>query len=888
MVRRVGRIEGLQWYPHHIKPYRDATHTLSEKQYVLLVYKRHGRRWSAQPYNYRRRCLRRKRQFELLNSVPVFLSTDMLNKTKRAMPAMNLELEKTLIPEAISVASEYLQAGRLTDVEQVCHHVLTREPNNPDALHILGLVAHQAGNNTVAMELIEKAIGFQPSNPVFLNDLGKVYRGLGRPGDAESRCRQALAVKPDYAEAHSQLGNALRDLGRLKEAEESYRQALVYKPDYAEAHSNLGNALTNLGQLNEAVESYRRAIALKPDFAVAHFNLGGALTELESLAEAEASYREALAYKPDFAVAYNNLGNTLRDLERLNEAAESYRQALAVKPDYAEAHSNLGVALNDLGQLEQAEECYRKALAYAPDYAIAHNNLGNVLTSLGRLDEAVESFRRALTLKPDYTNLGNALNALGRVDEAAESYRKALALKPDYPEAHSAFVYQCQHLCAWSEVEHEFEVLRRHVNESGTGKITPFSFLTLPDTGGSEQYACARQFAEKRFSSFLSRPALCDTRSHPDHDKLRIGYLSADYHEHATSYLLAEIIELHDRTRFKIFAYSYGPDDESHMRKRMQTAFDEFHEIRHLPHEAAARKIFDDEIDILIDLKGYTKDTRMQITALRPAPVQVNWLGYPGTLGHPRLADYLIGDPVVTPFEHAAQYSETLALMPHCYQPNDRRRPIGALPMRSEAGLPNQGFVFCSFNQSYKITRSIFDLWCRLLETLPGSVLWLLQSNPAAQNNLLKEAKARGISADRLIFAPKLPLSAHLARLQLADLALDTYPVTSHTTASDALWAGVPLVTRIGETFVTRVAASLLHAAGMSELVTDSADAYLRLALDLARQPKRLEQLRTQLIEGRINCALFDSKRFTIDLERLYQRMWGNHLAGTSNPIRLQ
>ncbi len=801
---------------------------------------------------------------------------------------MNLELEKALIPEALSVASEYLQAGRLADVEQVCHRVLTLESDNAGALHILGLTAHQAGKNTVAVELIEKAIGFQPSNPIFLNDLGKIYRVLNRPGDAELLCRRALAVKPDYAEAHSQLGNALRDLGRLKEAEESYRQALVYKPDYAEAHSNLGNALTNLGQLNEAVESYRRAIALKPDFAVAHFNLGGALTELESLTEAEASYRQALTYKPDFAVAFNNLGNTLRDLERLNEAVESYRQALAIKPDYAEAHSNLGVALNDLGQLEQAEESYRKALAYAPDYAIAHNNLGNVLTSLGRLDEAVESFRQALAFKPDYTNLGNALNALGRLDEAAESYRQALALKPDYPEAHSAFVYQCQHLCAWSEIEHEFESLRRHVAEKKTGKITPFSFLTIPGTSGSEQLACARQFAEKRYSTFLSRPALCDTGPHRGHGKLRIGYLSADYHEHATSYLLAEVIELHDRNRFKVLAYSYGPHDESPMRERMRAAFDEFHDISHLSHEIAARQILDDEIDILVDLKGYTKDTRMQIAALRPAPVQVSWLGYPGTLGHPRLVDYLIGDPVVTPIEHANQYSEILALMPNCYQPNDRRRPIGAQPSRKDAGLPDKGFVFCSFNQSYKITRPIFDLWCQLLVELPGSVLWLLQSNPTAQDNLRKEAQAHGINENHLIFAPKLPLSEHLARLQLADLALDTYPYTSHTTASDALWAGVPLVTRIGETFVTRVAASLLHAAGMSELVTDSADAYLRLALNLARQPKRLEQLRTQLIEGRLSSALFDSKGFTTDLERLYQRMWENHLAGNRNSIRLQ
>ncbi len=711
------------------------------------------------------------------------------------------------------------------DAERACRHALTLEPNNAEALHLLGVTAHQTGNNAVAVELIKKAIRFQPSNPVFLNDLGKACRGLGRPGDAESYCRQALALKPDYAEAHSHLGNALRDLGQLEQAEESYRQALVYKPDYAEAHSNLGNALTGLGRAKDAVASYRQALALKPDFAVAHYNLGGSLTELGRLKEAEVSYRQALEYKPDFAVAYNNLGNTLRNLERLNEAVKSYRQAVTLKPDYAEAHSNLG----------------------------------------------------------------NALKDLGRLNESAESYRRVLALKPDDTEARSAWVHQCQQLCTWSEIEHEFEALRGQVTKSlGAGRITPFSFLALPDTSGSEQYACARQFAEKKYSAFLSRPPLYGTRSYRSRDKLRIGYLSADYYEHATSHLLAHVIELHDRRHFEVAAYSYGPDDESAIYKRMRVAFDEFHDIRYLSSEAAAQRIFDDEIDILVDLKGYTKDTRTHINALRPAPVQVNWLGYPGTLGHPQLADYLIGDPIVTPLEHAAHYSETLALMPHCYQPNDRRRSVGARPSRNEAGLPDKGFVFCSFNQSYKITQPVFELWCRLLGALRGSVLWLLQSNPTAQDNLWREAKTRGIAADRLIFAPKLPLPAHLGRLQLADLALDTYPYTSHTTASDALWTGVPLVTLIGETFVSRVAASLLHAAGMSELVTGTADSYYRLALNLAQQPERLRQIRTKLIADRLTCPLFDSERFTRDLERIYQRMWINHRAGTRNPIALE
>jgi predicted O-linked N-acetylglucosamine transferase (SPINDLY family) len=471
----------------------------------------------------------------------------------------------------------------------------------------------------------------------------------------------------------------------------------------------------------------------------------------------------------------------------------------------------------------------------------------------------------------------------GRVDEAIEIIIETLRRNPGSTEAHVLLI-----ACAWSQLPPIVETLRERVTKGKSGEISPLGLLPLPESSASEQYLCARQYAEQQYGEFLSRPPLCGTELRATRNRLRIGYLSADYHEHPVSYLVAEVIERHDRSRFDMFGYSYGPDSDGPMRGRMRAAFDTFREIRPLSHEAAAQQILDDRIDILVDLTGYTTDTRLEILALRPAPVQVSWLGYAGTLGHPRLADYLIGDSVVSPIAHAGHYGETLALMPNCYQPNDRQRAVGAAPQRVAAGLPAHGFVFCCFNQSYKITAQTFDLWCRLLAKVPGSVLWLAQPTAAAERNLRREAQARGVAVERLIFAPRTPtLAEHYARLQCADLALDTYPYTSHTTASDALWAGVPLVTLRGETFASRVAASILHAAQLPELVTDSKQQCYRLALELATDPGRLAQIRARLAANRLSCALFDSERFTRDLERLFRQMWTDYCAGTKQPIVL-
>ncbi|MEO8143706.1 MAG: hypothetical protein ABI654_05780 [Betaproteobacteria bacterium] len=483
----------------------------------------------------------------------------------------------------------------------------------------------------------------------------------------------------------------------------------------------------------------------------------------------------------------------------------------------------------------------------------------------------------------DALDLMNVLGArVGHTDEAIGHIAGALWRNPGSAEAHTLLG-----ACAWSRLTPVIESLRQRVTQEKSGEVSPLGLLPLAESSASEQHQCARQYAQQQYGDYLSRPPLCGTRRREDRNTLRIGYLSADYHDHPTSFLVAQIIERHDRERFEVFGYSCGPDSEVSMRKRMRAAFDTFRDVRPLSHEAAAQQILDDGIDILVELNGYTTNARLEIPALRPAPVQVSWLGYPGTLGHPRLADYLIGDPIVTPLADAAFYSEKLALMPGCIQPNERQFAIGAAPHRTAAGLPAQGFVFCCFNQSYKITPAIFDLWCRLLTEVPGSVLWLLGESDAARRNLQQEALRRGVAPDRLIFAPRVTYAEHLARFQLADLFLDTLPFNGGATGSDALRAGVPLVTCPGETFIARLATSLLHAAGLPELVTHSLLEYEALALRLATDGTLHSATRTKLARNRDTCALFDSERFTRDLERLFRRMWTNHRAGSLEPIDL-
>jgi len=729
------------------------------------------------------------------------------------------------------------QAGRFGRAEALYRKVLAKDPDHADALHLLGVLAYQCGKLAPALQLIERAL-------------------------------PALAELPD---AHLNYGNALRDAGRPAEAVASYSRAIALQPDHGMAHNNLARVLIDAGALAAGLESARRAVMLIPDFTGAHANCAGALLGLERFAEAEAALRRALTIQPQLASLHLDLGCALQAQKQLDEAATTYRRAIELQPDFAEAHNNLANVLKDLGKADDAVASYEAALELAPDNAVIHTNLGNALRDLRRLEDAVLSYRRALALKPDYAaaqyNLGGALADRGELDEAVAILGRA-ALQLEH--AAIEWFYARKRMCDWAGYRMNEATARKAVGKQA------FALLAL-DSTPAEQLNCARQAA----AALAVPKELVFPRQRPrPSGRIRIGYVSANFRPHAGASLIAGLIEQHDRQDFEIIGYAASPDDGGQMRARLSSAFDRFIDISNATDRDAAQLVRAKGIDILVDLNGFTQRARTAIFAYRPAPIQVNYLGYPGTTGADFI-DYIIVDPFVAPADQQPFFSERLVHLPDCYQCNDDKRAISDhTPLRAVCGLPEDGFVFCCFNNAYKLTPDFFDIWMRLLGAVPGSVLWLLDDNPWEKENLAREAAVRGVARERIVFAQKRPPPDHLARHRLADLFLDTLPYNAHTTASDALWAGLPLVTCIGRTFAGRVAGSLLRAIGLPELVTGSLEEYEALALRLARDGDLLAALRARLARNRWTHPLFDTERFARNIEAAYRQMWETWRAG--------
>jgi predicted O-linked N-acetylglucosamine transferase (SPINDLY family) len=644
------------------------------------------------------------------------------------------------------------------------------------------------------------------------------------------------------------------------------------------------------GNLQAAEEIYQRILQVEPEHPDALHFLGVLTAQLGRHQVAADYIARAVAANPNAAPYYLNLGLVYQELEKPGEAIACYRQALQLQPEFAEVHYNLGNALNGQGQPAEAAACYRRALQLKPDYAEAHYNLGKIFQDQGELDEAIACYRRALQLKPDYAeahyNLGFVFHMQRKLDEAIACYRRAVELRPRYAAALAAMVHELQRTCRWDGLD---GLSRRTVaavlEDDGKGSsaaVPPFFFLTQPTvTTSDQQLQCARTWVHRQLKT-ASELGVEPLLRRPPHSKpkITVGYLSGDFHAHATAWLMAELFEKHDRGRLAIYGYSYGPDDGSAMRQRLKNGFDRFVDVRSAPFTEAARRIAADEVDILVDLKGYTWLARTQIVALGPAPIQVNYLGFPGTMGA-SFMDYILVDDFIVPPDQQSFFTEKLVHLPGCYQVNDSQREISPhTPSRAECGLPERGFVFCCFNSNYKITPPVYDVWMKLLHTVPGSVLWLLEGNRYVTDTLRREAETRGIPAERLVFAPLRPQAEHLCRVRLADLFLDTFPVVAHTTASDALWAGCPVLTIAGETFVSRVAGSLLRSIGLPELITTSLDEYADLALRLARDPARLAELRARLEVNRGTSSLFDAGLFARGLEQAYATMWEIYARG--------
>jgi predicted O-linked N-acetylglucosamine transferase (SPINDLY family) len=816
-------------------------------------------------------------------------------------------------PTALQEAWALYARGDRTKAESLCRSILSRSTDDLAAMTLLGILLAQRGRAREAADLLGRVADRTPEDATAHNNYGNVLRDLGRYGKALACYDRAIALESDCADAHYNRGVTLQDLRRYAEALTSYDRAVQLSAEHASAWNNRGVTLRVLGRPEEAVASHERAIAIRPGYAEAHNNRGVGLQDLARLEDALAAYDRAVALQPSYPEAHNNRGVALLKLERFTEALESFDRAVASRPDYAEAHNNRGVALKKLERYEEALQSFDNAISAKPDYAEAYSNRGSTLRALKRYEEALRSLQQALSLDPycfdahrhlgtvflelksheealvwyeralvmrkdaaTYAAQGAVLVNLKRIGEAAESYRHAVALAPEEGFLLGMARYVRMQICDWTDFDGDVARIVAGL-EADRPVARPFNVMSLIDSPGLQRKA-AEISTRAEFSPRRALPAM--TR-HPRHDRIRIGYFSADLCNHAVTILTAELFETHDRSRFETTAFLLGANVRDAFRARVEAAFDRFLWVGAQPDREIAELARGLEIDIAVDLGGYTGDARPGIMALRAAPVQVSYLGYLGTMGA-EFMDYLIADPVIVPPESRGDYTEKIAYLPS-YQVNDSKRVIAdKVFTRAELGLPESGFVYCCFNASYKITPETFASWMRILTAAPGSVLFLLGGDAAVEHNLRQQALSRGVSPERLVFAARVGNAEYLARYRAADLFLDTLPYNAGTTASDALWAGLPVLTRAGRSFAARVAASLLTAVGLPELIAHDETHYERLAVELANDPARTSAIRRKLAANRSTCALFDTPTFTRNIEALYERMYERHQSGLS------
>lgn len=632
------------------------------------------------------------------------------------------------------------------------------------------------------------------------------------------------------------------------------------------------------GRFDEARALYESVLKKHPKHFDALHMLGVLAYQSGKLERAATLLARAIAIDPYEARVRNNYGNVLQDLRRLEEALVQYNKAIAIDPNYPEAHNNRGDLLQTAGRWDAALASYDRALTLLPRYAGAHYNRANAFKAMGRWDEAIAGYDQAIEIAPDYAdahhNRGHVLAECKKFAQAIESYDLALRYKNVIPYLPGTRLNLKMNVCDWSDFDQELDALRTQIIQ-GKKVCPPFPLLALSSNTALQQQAAQIWIQDKY-------PGLTASRSFPNkksHDRIRIGYFSADFWSHPVAHLIAGVFETHDRTCFEIHAFSSGPDTQDPMRKRLELAFEHFHDVR-LDSDsqvvALARKC---ELDIAVDLSGLTKGCRPGLFAAGVAPVQINYLGYPGTMGAPYI-DYIVADSTLIP-EHSQEfYTEKVIYLPNSYQANDRKREIAEKQFsRQELGLPESSFVFCCFNNHFKILPASFDGWMRILDAVPQSVMWLIGGNELAQSNLQKESVRRGIDPARLVFAAHLPLAEHLARHRAADLFLDCLPYNAHTTASDALWAGLPVLTCMDEGFSSRVAGSLLNAVGLDELVTQSQQDFEALAIALAHDCERLSDIRARLHANRLTAPLFDTELITRHIESAYAQVYARKQA---------
>ena len=829
-------------------------------------------------------------------------------------------ISKAPIAPAPSTAELLLQkavahhrAGELPLAEAIYRRVLQLSPDHPDALYLLGIMAYSVGNFALSLELIDKVLRINPRNAEAFSNRGSALFRLQRYQAAVESYDQAIQLDPNYAEAYCNRSSALYVLEHYQAALESAEKAILLRPNYPEAYGNRGNALGGLKHYEAALENYDQAIRLKPNNAEALSNRGNALLELGRCQAALESCDKAIAIDPNYAEAYSNRGNVLHRLERYQAALESCDRAVALNPADAEAQINRGNALLGLRRYEAAIECYDKAIELKPHSAGAHSNRGSAFSDIHQYETALTCFDQAIRLNPEfadaYINRGNAFYGLHQYEAALASYDKAIGIQPDHADAQAdranallglrryeaalasfnaalrlnpaqAYLsgmqyYMKQFLCDWEGLGALRTSLEARIEQEEKA-VMPFAFLSMFDSVALQKKAAEIYVHDKCPPCTSATFAPLRRR----HDKIRIGYFSGNFYNHAICYLMAELFEKHDRNKFEVIGFSFGPPVQDAMRERVIASMDRFVDVRSMSNKSVAELSRELELDIAVDLMGHTEGSRSGIFAERAAPVQVNYLGYPGTMGASYI-DYILADKILIPEATRQHYSEKVIYLPDCFQANASGHRISDKPCsRAAEGLPENHFVFCCFNNNYKIAPEIFDIWMRILGRVEGSVLWLLGEERLVCDHLRSEAARRGIAPERLVFAHGLPLAEHMARQRLADLFLDTLPFNAGATASPALWAGLPILTRTGESFSGRMATSLLYAVGMPELITTTEAEYEDTAVAIATTPGRAQALKDKLLRNRQTTPLFDLPAFALHIEAAYTAMYERSLAG--------
>lgn len=753
-----------------------------------------------------------------------------------------------------------------------------------EQLHLQACRHHDTGQLTEAETLYLRALAENPLHHASLHGLGLVHHATGRARSAAALAGRAVALSPLTETYRSSLAGTLVRLGRIDDAAAACRSAVMLAPTDGTGWMTLGMVLaSNPHMAGAATTALGRAVRTGAASIPVLIKLGETARLAGRKDVVVAAFRTIAALAPNDINMIRNLATVLKEQGKHDLAFRAFRQAIRIDPLFSPAFYGAGDSLMLAGRIDDAAVILRQAVVLEPAYFYTLSALGRISERQNQEADAARWFGRAAGVNPHdpltHFNHGLFLERLNRPADSAAAYDRALALDPGMEGAHEKFTIKLNH-ALWRDYDRDTDRARRFVRDQG-GKVLPIPFTYIPSTA-AEQRLCAQRVSAQAAppDADVWRRRFLRPAGGPDKPVLTIGYMSGDFRDHAVAYLITGLLEEHDRKRFRILGYSTGPNaDGQAIRLRIEAAVDRMTCLRDLSTPQAAERINADGVDILIDLSGHTRHSRTDVLALRPAPIQVNYLGYPGTLGADFM-DYIIVDPFSVPADQQPFYTERLVHLPHVYQANDRKKTAAPPQTRADYGLPDTGFVFCCFNHTAKITPGVFDIWMRLLRAVPDAVLWLLIWSPEALARLQQEAAVRGVDPARLIATPIIPQAHHLARYALADLFLDTFPYTAHTTGSDALWMGCPLVTRVGETFPSRVAGSLLHAFGVPELVTETPEAYEAVALDLARNRERLSTLRAALLSRRVTTPVYDTPRFARHMEQAFEAMWRLHRSG--------